>query len=151
MSDDARLERIEQTLEDVLTYVVRLESRLQHAGVLTGWGKADDVLRYALENNMEREDDKSEFVPLDYQRRVLRYLDDNEKDPKASFYKMEDDCGAHFGHSERIKLIKCLQLFTLRGQFRELIDRMTNTTSAPIEAHGSDKNPYEDEYPKDVQ
>lgn len=152
MIDSKQLDRVEKLLRLVLTSVVRLESRLEHADLLPGYQKADDPLRFALENNMELDfeaDGGREFVPLQYQKRVLKYLDEHERDPDASFYKMEDDFGARKSHEHRIRLMKCLELFILRGQFRDLIERMTSTSESPSETHGIHENPYRDEYQKD--
>jgi hypothetical protein len=149
LSDDQRLERIERLLTQTLTYVVRLESRLEHVGLLRGDQKANDPLRYALENNMEFDfdaDDDGEHVSLEYQKRVADYLELHWDTPDASFYKMEDDFGAMKSHAHRARLMKCLELFVLRGQFEGLIERMTSTRDSPTETHGIHKNPYDDEF-----
>ena len=151
MSDNSQFDRIELMLTEVLTYVVRLESRLEHAGMLTGYNKANDAFRFELENALEPDRELREPVSMEYQLQVLHYLNEHENDPKASFYKMEDDFGAQMGHSERIPLMKCLQLFVLRGQFVKLISRMVNTREAPSEAKGLEINPYADELPKGEQ
>ncbi len=151
LSDNQRLERIERLLTQTLTYVVRLESRLEHAGLLPGDQKANDPLRYALENNMEFNfdaDDDRELVPLEYQKRVADYLEQHWNIPDASFYKMEDDFGAMKSQEHRVRLMKCLELFILRGQFEDFIERMTSTRDAPTETHGIHKNPYGDEFAK---
>ena len=132
-------------------HVVRLESRLEHAGLLPGDQKADDALRYALENDMEVDlepVDPDEHVTLEYQKRVADYLEAHWDSADASFYKMEDDFGAMKSHEHRVRLMRCLELFVLRGQFDGLIERMTTGMDSPSETHGIHENPYRDEFPK---
>jgi hypothetical protein len=150
VSDDQRLGRIERLLTRTLVHVVRLESRLEHAGLLPGDQKADDALRYALENDMEVNldpVDPDEHVTLEYQKRVADYLETHWDDADASFYKMEDDFGAMKSHEHRVRLMRCLELFVLRGQFDDLIERMTTGMDSPSETHGIHRNPYRDEFP----
>jgi hypothetical protein len=140
--ETARLDRIERMLREVLSYAVRLEWRLEEAGLLSGSMRyASDELRFMLEHNMERPEDDSEPISIEFRKRVSDYLKEHGKDANVSFYRMEE----HFGEHYRLSLIRTLELFALRHQWVEVIERMTTTEHHPLEAKALHRDFYSDE------
>ena len=126
-------EALVRDLRKVLEHVVRLECRLEAAGILKGptyYGDAE--LRYSLEKNVELEPrEDREFVSYEYQTSVADWLEQHEKDDRVGFYDLETAFG---GRGERIKLMKTLEIFVIRGCWEDLIERMTTDGAHPTEA-----------------
>lgn len=126
------IEQIAKNLRVVLEYVVRLECRLESEGILKGRALYGDTeLRYSLENNVELEPrEDRELVSYEYQRFVADWLEQHEDDERIGFYDLEAALG---GRTERIKLIKTLEIFVIRDTWIDLIERMTTEGAHPSE------------------
>jgi hypothetical protein len=125
----------------ILEHVVRLESRLEKAGVLGGnVSYTNDVLRFALENNIEPERPAMMDDPVVTQAFVTGVMDQLDAIEAGSFkgyYALEDRLG---GRQRRGQIIAALKYIKLSGRYEDTIAGLAE--GAPVEAHGLTRSPY---------
>jgi len=133
---------IDRRLDHVLEVLVRLEHRLETAGVLHDDDKyGDDATRFALEHNIERDPKagRGQRISAQYVSQVEDWLQKHEGDPQTTFIQLEDA----FGHEERGRLMDVLQYFYMQGMWRSIIQRLE--ASGAIKGQLTD-HPYKRAY-----
>jgi hypothetical protein len=128
-------------MNEVLTRLVRLEWRLETAGVLGGLARGEDELRHALDNNIEIDLVADPVITKQFLAQVMDVLDEMERDAAPSFYKAEE----RLGRERRPDVILAMQHLKLRGQYTDIINRLANEGSRPAEAGSVARDPYERE------
>jgi len=142
--DTSIIERLEKRSDHVLELLVRLESRLETAGVLPKDEYTDDVLRFALEHNVAYDPKLGHGgkITEEYQELVADWLEKHEDNPEASFVQLE----LEFGHPDRAKLMNTLQFFYLREMWTEIIEQLEKS-GHPVFPGQLTANPYRDPKP----
>jgi hypothetical protein len=120
-----RLARLEATINQMHTILVRLEWRLEEAGLFPGntyYGNVEE--RYALENNFQLNRTGNEGEPTTEEdiSRVLDWLRKHEDQKEIGYYQLEED---FLGLKNKLKRI--LQFLHMRGQYESTIERLSKS------------------------
>lgn len=136
-------------LQDVLTYVVRLEYRLEQSGVFQdGQTYRNAELRFALEHEIEIDRDqwRDDPVSAQFSESVSDWMEANEDNPDASFVGLANHFSADGGAGKPMwpKLLRVLQFFALTGQWESMISKVQRD-GHPAGLKHVTENPFKDE------
>ena len=131
------LVKIESLLEDALLRIVRLESRLEHAGVLPQ-EPVNDLTRFSLENRIELPDSsRPEAISATFVEAVEKWLDAHDDEPRPSFLWLERAIGDDMF---REQLITTLRFLWMQGLWTDVISKLDR--GGPLRAGTLTAEPY---------
>jgi hypothetical protein len=133
-----RLERIERMSKEMHRALVRLEWRLEQAGILPGVKNVTDGDLYASEHGIQEPPSKTVgYISRDDVERVVEWLEKHRGENNITFADMEKD----FGQEDRFLLTDVLTYLRLDGAFEAEIESLVSG-NAPSHAKGVMRDPF---------